>query len=445
MIPVVALIGRPNVGKSTLFNRLTGSRDALVADTPGVTRDRRYRLAHHEDKAYVVVDTGGITLAHTELERELMHQTDQAVAEADALVLVLDAQEGCLAGDQELHARLRRCDKPLALAINKAEGRDKELVAADFAELGASELFAISAKRGSGVAVMLDSVMEPFVEATAPEEEETQIRVAVIGRPNAGKSTLINRLLRDERLIVSAEPGTTRDSIDVDLAYCGRALTLVDTAGIRRKSRVTPGSLEAFSVAQALRSIHRAQVAIAVIDATEGAVEQDAALIALALDSGRAVTVAFNKCDALEEAEQRYAQQRLNRRLRFAPYLPLVRTSGAEGMGTNRLLREVVALHDAAARSFATPEINNFLTRAMQKNPPPRVRGRRIQVRYGHQGGNHPLKLVLHGTRLDMLPDAYRRYLANSFRETWRLPGVPVELVCRASPRRESAAQRTGR
>ncbi len=431
MVPVVALLGRPNVGKSTLFNRLTGSRDALVADVPGVTRDRRYRLADHDGRTFVVVDTGGMTEAHTEMEQGLMRQTEQAIAEADILVLVLDAQEGCVASDQELHARLRTCGKPLLVAVNKVDGRDPHAAVAEFAELGTDALFGISAKRGSGVLALLESAIPAQAESVEPEPDQGRIRIAVIGRPNAGKSSLINRLLQSDRLVVSPEPGTTRDSIDVQLEFRDRKMTLVDTAGIRRKSRVEPDSLEGFSVAQALRSIQRAQVAMVVIDSEQGVAEQDAALIALALDAGRAVIVAFNKCDLLDPEQQAWAEQRLGRRLQFASYLPVVRTSGVRGSGLGRLLREAVLLHDAAERGFSTPEINNFLRRAVQQNPPPRVRGGRIQVRYGHQGGNHPLRLVLHGSRLELMPQTYRRYLANRFRQVHRLPGIPVALTCR--------------
>ena len=436
MIPVVALLGRPNVGKSTLFNRLTGSQDALVADIPGVTRDRRYRLASHNDRPFVVVDTGGMTEAHTEMEQGLMRQTEQAIAEADILVLVLDAQEGCVASDQELHARLRTCGKPLLVAVNKVDGRDPHAVLAEFAELGTGELFGISAKRGSGVAALLESAIPVQAESAEPEPDPTRIRIAVIGRPNAGKSTLINHLLKSDRLVVSPEPGTTRDSIDVKLEFRGREMTLVDTAGIRRKSRIESDSLEGFSVAQALRSVQRAQVAMVVIDSEQGVAEQDAALAALALDAGRAVVVAFNKCDLLDSEQQAWAEQRLGRRFQFASYLPIIRTSGARGSGLGRLLREAVLLHDAAERSFSTPEVNNFLRRAVQQNPPPRVRGGRIQIRYGHQGGNHPLRLVLHGSRLELMPQAYRRYLANRFRKAYRLPGVPIALTCRKTQER---------
>ena len=436
MIPVVALLGRPNVGKSTLFNRLTGSRDALVADIPGVTRDRRYRLANHHGRTFVAVDTGGITEAHTETEQGLMRQTGQAIAEADILVLVLDAQEGCVAGDQELHAHLRACGKPLLVAVNKVDGRDPHTAVAEFAELGAGALFGISAKRGSGVAALLESAIPVQVEPVEAEPDPNRIRISVIGRPNAGKSTLINRLLQSDRLVVSPEPGTTRDSIDVQLEFRDRKMTLVDTAGIRRKSRVEPDSLEGFSVAQALRSVQRAQVAMVVIDSEQGAAEQDAALAALALDAGRAVVVAFNKCDLLDSEQQAWAEQRLGRRFQFASYLPTVRTSGIRGSGLGRLLRETVLLHDAAGRSFTTPEINHFLRRAVQQNPPPRVRGGRIQIRYGHQGGNHPLRLVLHGSRLELMPQAYRRYLANRFRKAYRLPGIPVALTCRKTQER---------
>ncbi len=431
MIPVVALLGRPNVGKSTLFNRLTGSRDALVADIPGVTRDRRYRLANHNGRPFVVVDTGGMTEAHTEMEQGLMRQTEQAIAEADILVLMLDAQEGCVASDQELHARLRTCDKPLLVAVNKVDGRDSHAVLAEFAELGANALFGISAKRGSGVAALLESAIPVQAESVEPEPDPTRIWIAVIGRPNAGKSTLINHLLKSDRLVVSPEPGTTRDSIDVQLEFRGREMTLVDTAGIRRKSRIESDSLEGFSVAQALRAVQRAQVAMVVIDSEQGAAEQDVALAALALDAGRAVVVAFNKCDLLDSEQQAWAAQRLGRRFQFASYLPIIRTSGVRGSGLGRLLRETVLLHDAAERSFSTPEINNFLRQAVQQNPPPRVRGGQIQIRYGHQGGNHPLRLVLHGSRLELMPQAYRRYLANRFRKAYRLPGVPIALTCR--------------
>lgn len=431
MVPVVALLGRPNVGKSTLFNCLTGSRDALVADIPGVTRDRRYRLASHDGRAFVAVDTGGMTDAHTEMEQGLMRQTEQAIAEADILVLVLDAQEGCVARDQELHARLRACGKPLLVAVNKVDGRDVHAAVAEFAELGTGALFGISAKRGSGIPALLEAAIPARPGSAEPEPDQKRIRVAVIGRPNAGKSTLINHLLQSDRLVVSPEPGTTRDSIDVQLEFRDRQMTLVDTAGIRRKSRVAPGSLEGFSVAQALRSIQRAQVAMVVIDSEQGVAEQDAALIALALDAGRAVVVAFNKCDLLDSEQQAWAEQRLGRRLQFASYLPVVRTSGTRGSGLGRLLRETASLHDAAEQGFSTPEINNFLRRAVQQNPPPRVRGGRIQVRYGHQGGSHPLRLVLHGSRLELMPQAYRRYLANRFRKVYRLPGIPIALTCR--------------
>ena len=435
MIPVVALLGRPNVGKSTLFNRLTGSRDALVADTPGVTRDRRYRLAEHAGRAFVAVDTGGVTKAHTEAEQGLMRQTDQAIAEADVLALVLDAQNGCVAGDRELYARLRACGKPLFVVVNKVDGRDLHAALAEFAELGAAELFGISALRGSGVAALLEAAVPEAMETA--EAEPDRIRVSVLGRPNAGKSTLINRLLRSERLVVSEEPGTTRDSIDVPLVWQGRAMTLVDTAGIRRKSRIEADSVEGFSVAQALRSMQRAHVVVAVIDADQGAAEQDSALIGLAQDSGRGVVVAMNKCDLLDREQQAWARGRLERRLRFAPHLPVVRTSGTRGFGLSRMLEEAVALHDAAGRHFPTPEINDFLHRAVQQNPPPRARGGRIRIRYGHQGGNHPLRLVLHGSHLELMPPAYRRYLAGRFRKRYRLPGIPIALICRQGQARD--------
>ena len=442
MLPIVALVGRPNVGKSTLFNRLTGSARALVADLPGVTRDRRYGLLRDGARACVLIDTGGVAPAGDGFARALQRQTEQAIDEADRLVLVADAREGCVAADRELHARLRRVGKPVAVAVNKVDGAAAAAAAAEFAELGAAALFALSAKRGSGVPALRAALLP---EAAAAEEEERAgaPRLAVIGRPNAGKSTLINRLLGAERLLVSPEPGTTRDSIDVPFAHAGRELVLVDTAGLRRRARARADELERACAAQALSAVQRAQVALLVIDAAAGAAEQDAALASFALDAGRAVAVALNQCDRLDRAGQAWARQRLERRLRFAPWLPVVGTSGARGFGLERLLREALRLHAAAGRRFPTPQVNEFLQRALQRNPPPRGRGGRCRVRYAHQGGTHPLRIVLHGARLEALPDAYLRYLAGEFRRAQRLPGVPVRFSF-SRPGRAADAAGTG-
>ena len=434
MACIVALVGRPNVGKSTLFNCLTGSHKALVADTPGVTRDRRYSLADHEDREYIVIDTGGFVDPTSDLDRDLLRQTEQAIEEAGVLVLLVDAFDGCVEGDRSLYARLRRGGKPVFIGVNKVDGRDAPMVLAEFAELGAPALFAISARRGHGVDALLEAVLsQPGLQSTAPLADPRGARAAVIGRPNAGKSTLINRLLRDDRLMVSPEPGTTRDSIDVGLTYKGRELTLVDTAGIRRKSKIEPESVERYSVLQALASVQAAQVVVAVIDADAGAAEQDITLIGAALEAGRAVVVAFNKCDLLTSERSAWAMQRLQRKLRFAAYLPVVRTSGIKGAGLGLLLRSVVMLYDAAAQKFPTPEVNRFLQQAVQQTPPPRVRGGRVRLRYAHQGGSHPIRIVLHGAHLDHMPPAYRRYLAGRFRHTYRLPGVPIVFVCHHS------------
>ena len=426
MLPVVALVGRPNVGKSTLFNRLSGGSRALVADLPGVTRDRRYGLLRDGARACVLIDTGGIAPAGDGFARALQRQTEQAIAEADRLVLVADARDGCVAADRELHARLRRVGKPVAVAVNKVDGADAASAAAEFAELGAAALFALSAKRGSGVPALAAALL-PAAGAAAAAAPGA-VRLAVIGRPNAGKSTLINRLLGAERLLVSPAPGTTRDSIDVPFAHAGRELVLVDTAGVRRRSRARADELERACAAQALSAVQRAQVALLVIDAAAGAAEQDAALAAFALDAGRAVAVALNQCDRLDRAGQAWAQQRLERRLRFAPWAPVVRTSGARGFGLERLLQQALRLHAAAGRRFPTPQVNEFLQRALRRQPPPRGRGGRCRLRYAHQGGTHPLRIVLHGARLEALPDAYLRYLAAEFRRAHRLPGVPVRF-----------------
>ena len=442
MLPVVALVGRPNVGKSTLFNRLSGGARALVADLPGVTRDRRYGLLRDGARACVLIDTGGVAPAADGFARALQRQTEQAIAEADRLVLVADARDGCVAADRELHARLRRVGKPVAVAVNKVDGADAAAAAAEFAELGAPALFALSAKRGSGVPALAAALL-PAAAADEEEASPDAVRLAVIGRPNAGKSTLINRLLGAERLLVSPEPGTTRDSIDVPFAHAGRELVLVDTAGVRRRARARADELERACAAQALSAVQRAQVALLVVDAAAGAAEQDAALAAFALDAGRAVAVALNQCDRLDRAEQAWAQQRLARRLRFAPWAPVARTSGARGFGLERLLRQALALHAAAGRRFPTPQVNEFLQRALRRQPPPRGRGGRCRVRYAHQGGTHPLRIVLHGARLEALPAAYLRYLAAEFRRAHRLPGVPVRFSF-SRPGRAADAAGTG-
>ena len=443
MLPIVALVGRPNVGKSTLFNRLSGSSRALVADLPGVTRDRRYGLLREGARACVLIDTGGVAPAGDGFARALQRQTEQAIDEADRLVLVADARDGCVAADRELHARLRRVGKPVAVAVNKVDGAAAGAAAAEFAELGAAELFALSAQRGSGVPALRAALLPAAVADAEEEERPSAARLAVVGRPNAGKSTLINRLLGAERLLVSPEPGTTRDSIDVHFAHAGRALTLVDTAGVRRRARARADELERACVAQSLSAVQRAQVALLVVDAAAGAAEQDAALASFALDAGRAVAVALNQCDRLDRAELAWAQQRLERRLRFAPWLPVVRTSGARGFGLERLLQQALQLHAAAGRRFPTPQVNEFLQRALLRNPPPRGRGGRSRVRYAHQGGTHPLRIVLHGARLESLPDAYLRYLAGEFRRAHRLPGVPVRFAF-SRPGRAADAAGTG-
>lgn len=443
MLPVVALVGRPNVGKSTLFNRLTGSARALVADLPGVTRDRRYGLLRDGARACVLIDTGGVAPAADGFARALQRQTEQAIGEADRLVLVADARDGCVAADRELHARLRRVGKPVAVAVNKVDGADAAAAAAEFAELGAAELHALSAKRGSGVPALRAALLPPAAAEEAAEAFPAAPRLAVIGRPNAGKSTLVNRLLGAERLLVSPEPGTTRDSIDVPFAHAGRELVLVDTAGVRRRARARADELERACAAQALSAVQRAQVALLVIDAAAGAAEQDAALAAFALDAGAAVAVALNQCDRLDRAEQAWAQQRLARRLRFAPWAPVARTSGARGFGLGRLLRQALALHAAAGRRFPTPQVNEFLQQALLRNPPPRGRGGRCRLRYAHQGGTHPLRIVLHGARLEALPEAYLRYLAGEFRRAHRLPGVPVRFSF-SRPGRAADAAGTG-
>ncbi len=433
MLPAVALVGRANVGKSTLFNRLTNSRDALVADVPGVTRDRRYGIARREGAAFIVVDTGGLGAeASGSLQALVERQVDLALEEADAIVFVVDYREGLTVEDERIAAHLRRAGKPVTVAVNKAEGVDADAAVADFYRLGFGRPIRIAALHGHGIPDLVETALAPFPAAAEAEPEpDLGPKVAVVGRPNVGKSTLINRLLGAERLVTSAEAGTTRDSIVVPCERDGRRFALIDTAGIRRRARVDAG-IEKYSVVQSLKAIEDAGVVVALLDAREGVTEQDLHLVGLVVERGRALVIGVNKWDGMSAADRRRTETELSRRLDFVPYAKVHFISALHGSGIAELVQSALAAYDAAGVDLPTPRLNALLRDVMTAHPPPVVRGRRIRLRYAHQGGRHPPLIVVHGSQTERMPGHYLRYLENAFRDALRLEGTPIRLELRS-------------
>jgi GTP-binding protein len=432
MLPAVALVGRPNVGKSTLFNRLTATRDALVADYPGLTRDRRYGIGRAADRKFIVIDTGGLAAGDTTAMTALVaEQVEIAIEEADAVVLVVDHKNGLTAEDTRIAERLRRESKPVVIAVNKAEGVAGELAEAEFHALGLGAPVGISATHGQGVDSLLETVLASFPAAEDEAvEDEHGPKVAVIGRPNVGKSTLINRLLGENRLITSPEPGTTRDSIHVPCERDGKKFVLVDTAGIRRRARIEE-AVEKFSVVQSLKAIEDAGAVIAVLDARENVTDQDVHLVGLAAERGRALAIAVNKWDGLSAHERRLIEREVERKLDFVPYASLHYVSALHGSGIAELVKAALVAYKNAGVELATPRLTRVLEDALQVNPPPLVRGRQVRLRYAHQGGRYPPLIVVHGTQAQRLPDHYKRYLENAFREALKLKGTPVRVELR--------------
>ena len=432
MLPAVAIVGRPNVGKSTLFNRLTATRDALVADFPGLTRDRRYGVGRAAERRFIVIDTGGLTALNSDAITALVAaQVDIAIEEADAVVLVVDHKSGLTAEDTRIAERLRRESKPVVIAVNKAEGVAGEMAEAEFHRMGLGAPVRIAALHGQGVDELLAAALASFPSDDSDiHETEQGPNVAVIGRPNVGKSTLINRLLGENRLITSPEPGTTRDSIHVPCERDGQKFVLVDTAGIRRRPRVTE-TVEKFSVVQSLKAIEDAGAIIALLDARDSVTDQDLHLIGLAAARGRALAIGINKWDGLDGHERRLIEREVARRLDFVPYASLHYVSALHGSGIAELIKAALVAHKNAGVELPTPRLNRVLEDALQVNPPPLVRGRQVRLRYAHQGGRYPPIIVVHGNQAQRLPDHYKRYLENSFREALKLHGTPVRVELR--------------
>ncbi len=431
MLPVIALVGRPNVGKSTLFNRLTRSRDALVADQPGLTRDRQYGIGRLGSRPYLVVDTGGISGEKEGVEVLMDRQVRLDIEEADHVFYLVDAREGLAGADEQIAAELRKTGKPITVVANKSESLDRDVAAAEFHALGLGEPVAISAAHGRGVKPLVNQVLAtlPPAEEIA-EEEGGGIQIAVVGRPNVGKSTLINRLLGEERLVAFDKPGTTRDSIRVPFEHEERSYTLIDTAGVRRRARINE-AIEKFSIIKTLQAMEAANVVLLVLDAHQGISEQDATLAGHVVDSGRALVVVINKWDGLQSDERERIKSELERKLPFLSFAEVMFISALHGTGVGHLMKAVDAAYRAAVSDLKTSDLTNILEQAVMEHQPPLARGRRIKLRYAHQGGKNPPIIVIHGNQTDAVPASYQRYLVNRFRKAFKLWGTPVRIEFR--------------
>jgi GTP-binding protein len=429
VLPTLVLVGRPNVGKSTLFNRLTRSRDAIVADMPGLTRDRHYGRSRIGERPCLVVDTGGFEPeAKTGIMHEMARQTLQAVDEADIIWFVLDAREGVTAQDRIIAEQLRRAGRTVILAVNKAEGMNRSVVTAEFHELGLGEPYAISAAHGEGVRDLLELSLEAF---PAPEAEAGDTRdaprIAIVGRPNVGKSTLVNAILGEERMIAFDQPGTTRDAIEVEFERNGRPYVLIDTAGLRRRGKVFE-SVEKFSVVKTLQAVENANVVVLVLDATQEITDQDAHIAGFILEAGRALVVAVNKWDAPDTYTRERVKHDFARKLQFLAFARTHYISALNAKGVNEVMAAVDAAFAAAMAKLSTPRLTRALIAAVERQQPPRSGMRRPKLRYAHQGGSNPPIIVIHGTSLNAVSDSYRRYLESTFRDVFKLQGTPLRI-----------------
>jgi GTP-binding protein len=428
MKPTLVIVGRPNVGKSTLFNRLTRSRDALVADQPGLTRDRHYGHGRLGDKPYLVVDTGGFEpQAKQGIVHEMARQAEAAIAEADMLLFVVDVRAGLTPQDKVIAELLRRSGRPLLLVVNKGEGMNRAIVGAEFHELGCGEPCVVSAAHGDGVRELVDLALAPFSAATDEEDQAAGPRVAIVGRPNVGKSTLINTLLGEERVIAFDMPGTTRDAIEIPFERNGKAYTLIDTAGLRRKGRVFE-AIEKFSVIKTLQAIEAANVAVLMVDASQDISDQDAHIAGFCIDAGRALVVAVNKWDAVDSYRRERVKEEITRKLNFLGFAQVHYISALKGQGIGGVLGAVDRAYAAAMAKLSTPKLTRVLMSAVERQTPPRHGLFRPKLRYAHQGGSNPPVIVIHGNALEHVPAAYTRYLERYFLEAFKLQGTPLRI-----------------
>ncbi|MEX2367293.1 MAG: ribosome biogenesis GTPase Der [Pseudohongiellaceae bacterium] len=432
MTPVIALVGRPNVGKSTLFNRLTHSRDALVANFAGLTRDRKYGQGQFQAHTFIAIDTGGISGTEEGIDFKMAEQSLLAIEESDLVMFLVDARDGLSVADHYIADYLRKSHKPSMLVVNKVDGFDVDVALADFYALGFEEIHGIAATQGRGVSQLLEHALARFPQPELTEEDADQgIKIAISGRPNVGKSTLVNRLLGEERVVVFDAPGTTRDSIYIPFERRGQKYTLIDTAGIRKRGK-TRETVEKFSVVKSLQSIKDANVVILLLDAREGVVEQDLHLIGYVLETGRALVIALNKWDGMDQYDKDMVKKDIQRRLGFVDFAKIHFISALHGTGVGDLYKSVDKAYVSASRKLATPVLNQILERAVLDHAPPMVNGRRIKLRYAHAGGQNPPLIVIHGKQTEKLPAHYIRYLEKTFREALKLEGTPVRIELRS-------------
>ena len=431
MKPVLALVGRPNVGKSTLFNRLTKTRDALVADQPGLTRDRQYGEGRVGEIPYIIIDTGGLSGDEQGIDELMAQQSWEATEEADEVLFLVDAVTGLTPQDELIAKRLRSLQKRIVVVVNKIDGRDPNIVSAEFYSFGFENLYSISSSHGRGVEDMMHEILEPYSAMETEEEQDEEdkgIKVAIIGRPNVGKSTLVNRIMGEDRVIAFDLPGTTRDSIYLPFERDGQRYTLIDTAGVRRKSRVDE-AIEKFSIIKTLKAVEDAHVVVMLLDAHEGITDQDASILGFVLDAGRGLVLAINKWDGLDDYDKTKIQRELDLKLPFITFAKLHRISARYGTGVGELYSSIIQSHESATKQFSTPILTRLLANIVDSHPPPLMHGRRIKLRYAHQGGQNPPVIVIHGNQTKDVPLQYKRYLINAFVKRLKLVGTPLQIA----------------
>lgn len=436
--PIISIVGRPNVGKSTLYNRLTRSRDAIVDDRPGVTRDRMVGVGRIGNHPYWIVDTGGIEPDNEEIHSLMKYQVDQALQDSDAVIFIVDGRQGATPVDHEITRQLRSNSSiDVYLAINKVEGLEKEIIAADFHQLGLGQPRSVSAKNGDGVTKLINCILDETTGRDAQHEPQYHIpdgvpKLAIIGRPNVGKSTLVNSLVGEERVVVYDMPGTTRDSIHVPFKFADREYVLIDTAGMRKKSRVDD-RIEHFSVMKTIRAVEMAQVVAVVFDAQEGIVDQDNRLVNLVFDSGRSLMILINKWDGMSQYQRDQIKAQIERKFAHMGNIPIEFISAKFGKGINKIMPLVDRLYASAMVDMGTGKINRILKQAEEKRQPPMVGNFRIKMKFAHQGGMNPPHIIIHGNQLEKLPQTYRRYLSNTFEKEFKLVGTKVKLSFKSS------------
>ena len=441
-IPVIAIVGQPNVGKSTLFNRLTGTQRALVIDEPGVTRDRQWGQGIWDDIPFIVIDTGGIIeRPKEEIDMAMLKQSRQAIKEADVILFVVDGRQGLTAVDQSVARELRTEGKPVFLVVNKTDGIDPIVASGDFYKLGFSSMFMIAASHNRGIRDLMENVMDSFEFELEPETDEFDVaasvvedkprtpRIAIVGRPNVGKSTLVNRFLGEERVIVCDMPGTTRDSIYLPLTRMGKNYTIIDTAGVRKRKKVFE-VVEKFSVVKTLQSIKEANVVLLIVDAKEGIADQELTLIDFIVEAGKGIIICANKWDGMtQEAKEEFKAQFY--RLKFVHFAPIHFISALHGTGVGELFPIIDKVFASAMLTLTTTQLSDLLEKAIETHPPPLIKGRRIKLRFAHCGGHNPPTIVIHGNQTDDIPQSYQRYLASFYMKALKIQGSPVRILCK--------------